>query len=300
MSTNPHHVLSRHLNTNPNMSQSMQNAILHAHATYKPGAGIGGTSGGSWGSNNTSNDSSSDEPKENTLGGAGEWFEQNQPQTTYYQPMNDQQFTDQAGQFRQIFEQPQIEALNRKLEEAIMNASVQEQSIRANFAGYEDALRRREREQGRLDLESAVARGAGRSGVVNHMDQRRQEHHGEMWSAEHARKMSELNAVAEQLGLTQRQVPIELQQLAEQASRLEAQEMQRLRDLDYSRGREFDMDQFQRMLNMFDRTQLTPFEQLQLYLEMAEVFGKSAAQLPAVDGSFDPAAVASASDPWRR
>ena len=262
------------------MSPRMQHAILGAPDPTKQSWGGGGSA-----STTSTTPAQTTEEKKDTLGEAGDFFK-DAPQSTYYQPMPDEHAGQLASEFRQIFEDPQRQALERKLEEAIMNASVQEQRVRGNFSGFEDALRRREQEQSRLDLESAVARGAGRSGVVPHMSMRRQEHFGEMYGAQHANKMAELNAISEQLGLTQRQVPIELQQLAEQASRLEAQELQRLRDLDYSRGREYDMDQFQRMLNTFDRTHLTPFEQLQLYLEMAEVFGKSSAKLPSVTGGF--------------
>ena len=211
-------------------------------------------------------------------------FFDDQPEWTYYEGLTPEEKAAQASQFRDIFYNPQAEAIERRLEQAIADASSHEGRIRANFAGYQDALGRREAEQRRVDLESAIARGAGRSGVVDHLGERRGGHFSELLSEQEAKKMAELNAISEQLGLINRQVPIELQQLAEQASRLEAQELQRLSDLDYQRRREYDQDQFGRSLQVFDRTHLTPLERLQLYLQAAEVAGMFPKQAPNIKG----------------
>jgi hypothetical protein len=326
---------------------------------------------------------------------ASKGFFDDLPDWSYYEPKSEEDFARLSSQFRDIYEMPQRQALERRLEQALADSMSQEQRVRANFlsskgfltareqqelyaltkqlqeaevnaksqegriqANYiaqENMLREREKEQGRLDLESAIARGGGRSGVVPYMSQQRDQYYtgqlagmsaqrmaelnavanqlglmqrqipeeqqmvrgkySDVLSGLSAQQMAELNAIANQLGLVQRQVPVELQQLAEQASRLEAQELQRLMDLDYARGQEHDMDQFNRMLQVFDRTKLTPLEQLQVYLQAAEVAGmfpKSApdiygmvglpqttAQTTATTaGKFNPASLSNPREPW--
>jgi hypothetical protein len=91
-------------------------------------------------------------------------------------------------------------------------------------------------------------------------------------------------AIANQLGLTQRQVPDQRMGIADQAGRLVNQELQRLQDLQYSRGREYDMDQWARALSVFDRSDLTPLEQLQMYVALAQAMGTTPANMPSVLG----------------
>lgn len=211
-------------------------------------------------------------------------FFDKQPTWSYYQPMNEPQMRERAQEFGDIYAQPQYQELERKLEQAIADAASQEQRILGAYAGTQDTFRRREEEQARRDLESAIARGAGRSGVVPYMSMQRQEHFGELLAVEEAKKNAEMYAIANQLGLAQRQIPDQRMGIAEQAGRLVNQELQRLQDLQYSRGREYDMDQWARALSVFDRSQLTPLEQLQMYVALAQAMGKTPANMPTVTG----------------
>lgn len=221
------------------------------------------------------------EPKWDDIQDNNEYFENTGD--PYEQP-SAQQVAQQAQQFRQIYEEPQRNEITRRLEQAIADASSQEEKIRANYQNFYNAMRNREQEQSRMDLESAVARGGGRSGLVPFMGERRDQYYTGKLSGAEAQKMAELNAISNQLGLVQRQVPDELRSLAEQASRLEAQELQRLMDMHYERQREHELQEFARALNVYDRTHLTPLEQLQLYLQMADVAGKFPAKPPSVRG----------------
>ena len=198
--------------------------------------------------------------------------------------MNDTDMQTQAQEFSSIYAQPLYSELERKLEQAIADAQAQEQRIMGSFAGTEDLFRRRETEQGRQDLESAIARGAGRSGVVPHLSQYRQQHFSELLAAEEAKKNAEMYAIANQLGLVQRQIPQQRMEIADQTGRLTNQELQRLRDMEYTRGREHDLDQWARALSVFDRSQLTPLEQLQLYVALSQAMGETPAGMPTVHG----------------
>lgn len=203
----------------------------------------------------------------------------------YYSPPRAQDFAQQANQFRQIYEEPKRQEITRQLEQAITDAQNQRGNIDANYQSYYNTLNQRERQQGRSDLESAIARGAGRSGVVDYLARNRDREYTGYLDAAEAKRLAELSAVENQLSLVQRQVPTELKDLVDQAARLEAQELQRLQDLDYSRRAEYDMDQFSRMLQVYDRTRLSPLQQLQLYLQMAEIAGNFPKQAPSVYGT---------------
>lgn len=220
----------------------------------------------------------------NPLQEASDYFS-NHPDWTYYQAMDDEAMNARAREYSDLYSTPLYQELERKLEQAIMDASAQEGRIHGAFAGTHDAFSRREAEQRRLDLESAISRGAGRSGVVDHLSQQRQGHFSELIAAEEAKKSAELMNIANQLGLIQRQVPDQRMQIAEQGARLSSQELARLQELDYGRRREHDLDQWQRAMNVFDRTMLTPAEQLQLYVMLAESGGSFPDRVPSIYGT---------------
>lgn len=248
-------------------------------ATGTPSGASGGSSSDSSGSG-----SSSDAETPQPLADAGKFFD-TQPEWSYYKPMDEPAMRTRAQELADMYSAPQYSQLERKLEQAIADAAAQEERIRAAYAGTTDAFARRETEQARLDLERAIARGAGRSGVVNFMDNQRQQHFAELLAAEEAKRNAELYNVANQLALAQRQVPDQRMEIAEQAGRLINQELQRLQDLQYTRGREHDLDQWERALSVFDRTQLTPVEQLAAYIQLAQVMGKTGT-MPSIHGTF--------------
>ena len=231
----------------------------------------------------TGTGTTAEEPK--PLTEAGGFFD-DAPDWTYYQPMQQETMDQRAQEYGQVYAQPLYQELERRLEQAISDAAAQEARIHGAYAGTEAAFGRRENEQARRDMESAIARGAGRSGVVGHLSGQRQEHFSELLAAEEAKRNAELYAIANQLGLAQRQVPQHRMDITEQAGRLANQELQRLAELEYGRRREHDLDQWERMLSVFDRTRLTPVEQLAAYIQMAEAMGETPKSVPTVYGTF--------------
>lgn len=206
--------------------------------------------------------------------------------TPAYEPLSVEEKKKKAETFRDIFKKPQMQELDRQLDTAKTDYKSQLGRTQANYQRQYDMLADQEARQRRQDLESSIARGAGRSGVVDYMDRERGREYSQRFAELGHREAAEADALAAELNRIKRQVPEQRQQLAEQAARVQAQELQRLRDLDYQRRMEGSRDQFDRMLGIFDRTQLTPVEQLQLYTQLALAKGQFPGDVPDIFGRF--------------
>ncbi len=255
---------------------------LFSNTSGSGGGGGGSLSGGSAAPGDAP--VATDPTQNERLQEAANYF-QSLPGWSYYTPMDQAAMDEQAQGFAELYATPALKELEYKLEQSIADAAAQEERIRGAFGGMEDTLGRREAEQRRIDLESAIARGAGRSGVVDHLSGQRQEHFSELLAAEEAKKSAEMANIANQLAMIQRQVPEMRMDVQDQASRIASQELARLRELEYTRGREHDMDQWDRAMNVFDRTMLTPVEQLQLYMMLADTAGNFPGQVPSIYGT---------------
>ena len=219
-----------------------------------------------------------------TVGSGAQDFFKNMPGYSYYTPMDPNEKRRLAAEYAGLQIDPHIQGLKRALEQALAGFGAQESRIRGAFAGTEAAFGRREAAQAQRDLESAIARGAGRTGVVDWLSAQRGEHFTELLAAEEAKKSAELTAIANQLGLLQQQTPQQIAELEARRGEVTSQELQRLQDQDYQRGREYDLDQWARSLGIFDRTMLTPAQQLQLYVSMAEAAGQFPSRTPDIYG----------------
>jgi len=187
---------------------------------------------------------------------------------------------------------PQISQLTRTLEQAMTNAQSQKQAIRAAFEGVPEQLERTEQRQAQADLESAIARGAGRSGVVDWQTRNRQEHFNQLLSQNAAQQAAQLAAVANQLGLTQQQTLDAMNQLEAQRGQLTQSFLSQLEDRGFTRGMQgtqAQMDLANLMANLaqnwnnaqwaqgrdiMDRTMLTPAERHQLNIQYGELIGQ--------------------------
>lgn len=118
--------------------------------------------------------------------------------------------------------------------------------------------------QAQTDLESAIARGAGRSGVVDWQSDQRNKYYGDQFTDLEARRgdlaaqhMAGLQTQQHERGVDdwnrQQQAALALSQMAQQHSQAE----------------------WGRSLDMHDRTMLTPLQQLQLHLGYTEALGQT-------------------------
>ncbi len=223
------------------------------------------------------------------------WFHSEDPDKTWYddwldrgdyEGMDEDAMRARAQEFADIYSSPQMEALSRQLEQSIADAEAATGRIGGAYGHQFDRLSEAEQQKAKRDLEASVARGAGRSGVVDYKDIER----GKQYAMEHGAlsgaKAAEEAAIANQLQMIQRQVPEHQRQIQEQASRLQAQELQRLQELDYNRRIAHEQEQFMRALQVVDFTQLSAQERAFLVAEYARIFGEMPSGFPDPHGDW--------------
>jgi hypothetical protein len=133
-----------------------------------------------------------------------------------------EQMQAQAQRLAGLQVNPQRGQLQRSLEEAIANAEAQKRSIQAAYEGVPTELELAAEEARRKALESAIARGVGRSGVVDYQAAKIGAEQQRQLAQVEAEKAAKLAALADQLGLTKKQVQDQLQQLAAREGELAA------------------------------------------------------------------------------
>jgi len=170
-----------------------------------------------------------------------------------YDPLDPEQKRKLAEEYAAIQVDPQISAINRAIEQAKLDADTHEERVKAAASGYEEALARREEAQGRKDLESAIARGGARAGAVEWLSAERQGYHLEKLASHEAQVTAEINAIANQLGLSKRQMEERKIELEEMRGQLTNQELQRLREQEWERQVHGDNWMFEASMAVADR-----------------------------------------------
>lgn len=180
-----------------------------------------------------------------------------------FQPPSYSSLLPQAQTYASLQVNPQVSAVQRSIEQALQNYQQGQARVNAIYGGLPALLERREQQQAEQDLESAIARGVGRGGVVEHLAQQRQEHFGDLLAQGEAKRAAELQGLADQYGLTLQQADSMLQDLEAQRGMLTSQYMTDL-----------DREHWQRMLDMLPWTQISPAQQHELNIGYAGATGK--------------------------
>lgn len=152
-----------------------------------------------------------------------------------YEALSDEELLRLAKEYADLQIDPVKAQLQRYLEQAALDAAAQEERIRAAYAPGEAALERREEAQAKRDLESAIARGGGRAGAVEWASAERQMHHAELLTGHKGKEAAELTAIANQLGLTERQIQERKVELEEMRGKLTSQELKDLREREWDK-----------------------------------------------------------------
>jgi molecular chaperone GrpE (heat shock protein) len=101
----------------------------------------------------------------------------------------------EAERYAQLMVAPQLDAINRRLAELGAQRESALQHVQAAYAGYPERLQRAYEEARQKALESAIARGLGRSGVVDWQAQKLNERLSELIAENEAKKAAALAEV---------------------------------------------------------------------------------------------------------
>ncbi|MBW2672761.1 MAG: hypothetical protein JRD89_04985 [Deltaproteobacteria bacterium] len=148
----------------------------------------------------------------------------------YAQP-SETELAKRARQWAELQINPQQQALQRTLEQTRQAYGAQKRSTEAAYAGSEETTRRLMQEAAADALESAIARGGGRSGAVEWLTEKLQRPVVEQFTQTQAEKAARLADIADKLALAETQTAAQEQQLAEKAGLLEASRLAELRDM---------------------------------------------------------------------
>lgn len=148
-----------------------------------------------------------------------------------YTPPSEEELLRQAQRYAELQINPQLEALERAWQLLQQQTEAQKKYIEATYAGLEENVQNRLQELARQALENAIARGGGRSGVVEWLMQQYQKPVVEEYAKAQAEKAATLSDLANRLALAQQQYEEQRQQLAQRLGELQAQRLEELRNL---------------------------------------------------------------------
>jgi hypothetical protein len=148
-----------------------------------------------------------------------------------YTPPSESELAQQARQWAELQINPQIQALQRAVEQARQAYEAQRQATESAYAGFEEQTSRMLQEAAQRALESAIARGGGRSGQVEWFTAQLQQPIAERAAQVQAERAARLADVANRLSLVEQQAREQEQQLQERLGQLEASRLAELREL---------------------------------------------------------------------
>jgi len=233
-----------------------------------------------------------------------------------YTPLPESELRHLAQEYAELQIGPQREALRRALQEAERQAEPQRQAIEAAYAAVPAQMSRLLEEARQKALESAIARGGGRSGLVEWLTAELQKPVVERAQQLEAEKAAKLADVESALALARRQAAEQEQQLAERLGQLASQQLAALRDLEYARmtgdwerawnalmalaNAATQAEQFKQTyaFNLLPYFALTEEQRQQLPLYWAQVIGEVPATLPQPVGALPPMPEGAAGTPY--
>lgn len=139
-----------------------------------------------------------------------------------WQGTTEEEMLRQAKQYASLQVDPQLQALQRSVEQAALNAENQRRSVEAAYSGVPAQIDRMLADARSYATEDAIARGVGRSGVVDYNVQQLSEPIMEQGAQAEAEKAATLAAIADTLALAQTQGLQQQQDIERQRGVLEA------------------------------------------------------------------------------
>lgn len=153
------------------------------------------------------------------------------PQARY---QNEEDMLNEAKNYADLQVSSQLLALQQALDQAGVDAKAQKKTIEAAYAGMADQLAQAAEQQKAQALESAIARGGGRSGVVDWSNAKINEAQTEQLSQSEAQKSAQLANAANQLAALQKQYTGQINQLEGQRGSLAQNYLANLQNQSYA------------------------------------------------------------------
>jgi hypothetical protein len=152
-------------------------------------------------------------------------------QAPIYNAPSEQELLSQAGTWAGLQIDPQVQALNDAIEKARLSAQTQEDKINANYASFDSSVDRMVQKAEQRALESAIARGGGRSGAVEWLSDQYAAPIMEQAATQQAGRTASLNSIANALALAEEQYRGQGTALEARRGELEAQRVSELQAL---------------------------------------------------------------------
>jgi hypothetical protein len=157
-------------------------------------------------------------------------------QAPSYTPKSQEELQEIAENYASLNITPQLEALQRSIEQAVATANSQTEAINAAYAGVPAQTQSMLDEARRYAQESAIARGAGQSGVVSWETEKRTTPIMQQAQQAEQEKAAKLAAVANWLANVQSQGEEQKKQLSARQGDLTQQYLQLLSSQDQARS----------------------------------------------------------------
>lgn len=156
------------------------------------------------------------------------------PQMPSYTPRSEDELLKEATQFANLQIDPQLQAIQRALEDARLSAGAQREMIEANYAGFEDSVNRMLDARERQATESAISRGGGRSGQVEWLTAQQQAPVLQQSAQAQAQHTASLNAIANALAEYEQQASRQMTDLEARRGDLQSQQLSALRQIEHA------------------------------------------------------------------
>ncbi|MGB9802162.1 MAG: hypothetical protein ACPLSX_04265, partial [Arcobacter sp.] len=148
-----------------------------------------------------------------------------------YQQPSQEELLQQAKTWANLQVDPTIQAISQSLAQTKQALETQQAKTEAAYAGLDQSTQRFMQEAARQALESAIARGGGRSGQVEWYTSKLQQPIAEQYAQAQAQKAAELADIANRMTLAEQQAAEQQKALEQRRGELEAERLSELQNL---------------------------------------------------------------------
>ena len=148
-----------------------------------------------------------------------------------YRQLSQEELLQQAKTWANLQVDPAVQAISQALAQVKQALQTQQAQTEAAYAGLDQATQRYMQEAAQKALESAIARGGGRSGQVEWYTSKLQQPIAEQYAQAQAQKAASLSDIANRMTLAEQQAAEQQKNLEQRRGELEANRLAELQNL---------------------------------------------------------------------